>query len=348
MSEIDAYDYTFPSQLVAQEPLAHRGDSRLLVVRRSDQSLHHSHIRDLSEWIRPADCLILNDTRVLPARLVGRRATTGGKWSGLFLRADEQGAWLVLGKTRGKLQPGDVITLLDPVGRAVLGLHLLCQTPGGAWAARPDRDGAPAEILAEVGRVPLPPYIRKGEMRDTDVGRYQTVFAENPGAVAAPTAGLHFSSNHLDELAGQGVLFAKTTLHVGVGTFRPVASDRLDDHQMHSEWCQVTASAIETIEAARGNGGRAIAVGTTVVRVLETASRGGILAPFCGETDLFIRPGFEFHAIDALLTNFHLPRSTLLILVRAFGGDTLLKRAYAEAVEEGYRLFSYGDAMLIL
>jgi S-adenosylmethionine:tRNA ribosyltransferase-isomerase len=348
MSEIDGYDYTYPSELVAQEPLAQRGDSRLLVVRRSDQSLHHSHIRDLSEWIRPNDCIILNDTRVLPARLVGRRAATGGKWTGLFLRADDQGAWLVLGKTRGKLSPGDVITLQDPVGRAVLGLHLLCQVEGGAWAARPDRDGEPAELLAEVGRVPLPPYIRQGEMRDTDVQRYQTVFAEQPGAVAAPTAGLHFTTTQLDELARAGHSFAKTTLHVGIGTFRPVVADRFDDHKMHSEWCQVTEPAVQTINEARAAGGRAIAVGTTVGRVLETASQDGMLAPFAGETDLFIRPGFEFRTVDALLTNFHLPRSTLLVLVRVFGGDELLKRAYAEAIQEGYRLFSYGDAMLIL
>jgi S-adenosylmethionine:tRNA ribosyltransferase-isomerase len=319
-----------------------------MVVNRAEQTIEHAHIRDLPEILRPTDCLVLNDTRVVPARLVGKRERTGAKWSGLFLAADAHGNWQLLSKTRGRLEPGEIIALEAPGTGVKQSLRMLTKLGGGVWAARPEPEGVPWEILERVGRVPLPPYIRGGEMAESDIASYQTVFAEHPGSVAAPTAGLHFTPDLITRLTQQGIEQARVTLHVGVGTFRPVSVDRLDEHVMHSEWCEVAESTVRQITTAQMRRGRIVAVGTTSVRTLETAARGGTLAPYRGETDLFIRPGFPFHVVDALLTNFHLPRSTLLILVRTFGGDALLKEAYAEAVRHQYRFFSYGDAMLIV
>jgi S-adenosylmethionine:tRNA ribosyltransferase-isomerase len=226
---------------------------------------------------------------------------------------------------------------------------LLSKLGEGLWAARPETEGEETfALLDRVGRVPLPPYIRDGEMVDADRESYQTVFAEVPGAVAAPTAGLHFTEELLRRLEQSGVQTCRITLHVGLGTFRPISSATLNEHTMHAEWGHVDTSAVQQIHRTRDSHQRVIAVGTTVVRTLETASRGGQLASWKGETDLFIRPPFHFNVVDALLTNFHLPRSTLLILVRTFGGDELIRRAYDEAIREEYRFYSYGDAMLIL
>jgi len=348
MSELDPYDYRLPRELIAQHPLPRRSDARLMVVRRDSGQIEHNHVRDLGEILRPGDCLVFNDTKVIPARLVGRRDRTGARWSGLFLSADEHGVWQVLSKTRGKLEPGEAIVVLSWDIRQTITLRLLAKLDGGVWAVRPEPMGQPLEILQRVGRVPLPPYIRDGEMVEEDVEKYQTVYAERPGAVAAPTAGLHFTPELLAELARRGVEQQRVTLHVGIGTFRPITTERLDEHPMHHESCSISAEVAERLARARREGRRIVAVGTTVVRTLETAAAGGDIRPFAGPTNLFIRPPFEFHACDALLTNFHLPRSTLLILVRTFGGDKLVRRAYQEAIEEGYRFFSYGDAMLIL
>ena len=284
----------------------------------------------------------------MPARLVGFRASSGGRWEGLFLSADDQGNWRLLGKTRGKLQAGERIALVNERLQTVFELRLVLKEPDGAWIARPEAVGEAAELLEKVGRVPLPPYIRDGEMDDADRERYQTVYAESPGAVAAPTAGLHFSDDLLKRLLAGGIAVVRVTLHVGLDTFRPMSAPTLEEHKMHSEWCQLSPEAVAEIERAEAAGGRIVAVGTTSVRVLETAARGGSLAPFCGPTDLFIRPPYTFRAVDALLTNFHLPRTTLLVLVRTFGGDELIRRAYEEAIREEYRFYSYGDAMLIL
>lgn len=348
MSELDHYDYHLPKELIAQQPLANRSDARLMVVNRAEQAIEHAYIRDLPEILRPTDCLVLNDTKVVPARLVGHRERTGAKWTGLFLAADEHGAWQILGKTRGHLEPGETLLLDAPGSGAEQRLRLLAKFDEGIWAARPEPDGDPWAILDRVGRVPLPPYIRGGEMNESDVATYQTTFAKRPGSVAAPTAGLHFTPELLARLAAAGIGQARVTLHVGIGTFRPISAERLAQHVMHSEWCDLSAEAVERINAARSRGGHVVAVGTTSVRTLETAAAGGALQAFHGETKLFIRPGFEFRAVDALLTNFHLPKSTLLILVRTFGGDELMRRAYEEAIREEYRFFSYGDAMLIL
>ena len=348
MSQLDRYDYDLPKELIAQSPAVCRTDARLLVVDRQRNSLEHKHIRDLPEFLRKNDCLVINNTRVVPARLVGRRHNTGGHWEGLFLEASPNGLWRLLCKTRGKLKPGDTITLLNLGGDDEVQLELGTKEPGGTWIARPSAPDDAFALLERVGRVPLPPYIRKGEMVEGDRRNYQTVYAQVPGAVAAPTAGLHFTTTLLEELVEQGVELCGLTLHVGPGTFRPITADTLAGHQMHSEWGSVNQQSIDRILACRRRGGRVVAVGTTSVRLLETASSSGELKPFTGHTDLFIRPPYQFRTVDALLTNFHLPRTTLLVLVRTFGGDDLISLAYEEAVRERYRFYSYGDAMLIL
>ena len=348
MSELDLYDFQVPEDLIAQQPLPMRSDARLLVVDRSSRSLTHAHVRDLPGLLKRGDCLVLNDSRVIPAHLVGHRTKTGGRWQGLYLAADSKGTWRLLSKTRGKLQPGDTVTLLDRDARDDVRLRMLTRLPDGQWAARPESDESPLVILQRVGRVPLPRYIRGGRMIDADWQAYQTVFARQPGSVAAPTAGLHFTEDLLRRTSSQGIADGRVTLHVGLGTFRPIGGSSLAEHRMHAEWGCIEESTVQQLRQVRQAGGRIVAVGTTTVRVLETAATGGQLVAWSGETDLFIRPPFTFRAVDALLTNFHLPRSTLLVLVHTFGGDELLRRAYEEAIRHGYRFFSYGDAMLIL
>ncbi|MCE5266399.1 MAG: tRNA preQ1(34) S-adenosylmethionine ribosyltransferase-isomerase QueA [Planctomycetaceae bacterium] len=348
MSELDQYDYDLPKELIAQSPAICRSDARLLVVDRARNSLDHKHIRDLPELLRRGDCLVINDTRVVPARLVGRRNGTGGHWEGLFIEASPDGLWRVMCKTRGRLRPGDTVTLINAEGREDVRLELATRQSDGTWIARPETPEDVFTLLDRVGRVPLPPYIRKGEMVEGDRQQYQTVYAQVLGAVAAPTAGLHFTASLLDRLAEQGVEVCPLTLHVGPGTFRPISSDTLAGHQMHSEWGCVRQEAVDRVKACRQRGGRVVAVGTTSVRLLETAAASGELKPFTGHTDLFIRPPYQFRVVDVMLTNFHLPRTTLLVLVRTFGGDDLMRRAYEEAVREQYRFYSYGDAMLIL
>ncbi len=348
MSELSQYDYELPRHLVAQSPLARRADARLMVVDRARNSLAHKHVRDLPEILEPGDYLVLNDTRVVPARLLGFRTQTGGRWEGLFLESGEQGMWRVMCKTRGKLTPGETVTLVDTEGREDTLLHLAARQPEGVWIVRPESEEDTFALLERVGRVPLPPYIRRGEMVEADRRNYQTVFAREPGAVAAPTAGLHFTGPLLRLLEARGITIGWITLHVGVGTFRPIETERLADHRMHTEWARLGPEAVAQIEAARRRGGRVVAVGSTSLRVLETAASDGTLRPFTGHTDLFVRPPYRFRAVDALMTNFHLPRTTLLVLVRTFGGDELIRRAYEEAIREEYRFYSYGDAMLIL
>ncbi|MBI3837374.1 MAG: tRNA preQ1(34) S-adenosylmethionine ribosyltransferase-isomerase QueA [Planctomycetia bacterium] len=342
------YDYELPRHLIAQHPLPQRTDARLLVVYRATSTLKHYHIRDLPSLLRKPDCLVINNTRVIPARLVGYRTASGGRWEGLFLSADAQGSWRLLGKTRGKLTPGERVMLVNERHQDAFPLRLLIKEPEGTWIARPERPGETLRLLDTVGRVPLPSYIRNGEMTEADRERYQTVFAQSPGAVAAPTAGLHFTAGLLNRLQGGGVAIARITLHIGLDTFRPVTVESLTDHKMHSEWCQITPETVAAIQSSRSGGGRTIAVGTTSVRVLESAARSGSLSGFEGPTNLFIHPPYQFRAVDALLTNFHLPRTTLLVLVRTFGGDELIKSAYEEAIREEYRFYSYGDAMLIM
>ena len=348
MSELDQYDYELPAHLIAQSPAACRTDARLMVVDRKRNSIDHKHIRDLPEFLLPGDCLVVNDTRVIPARLVGRRCPTGGHWEGLFLEASPDGLWRILCRTRGRLKPQSTITLVNSVGQDDVALELGAKEADGTWIARPLSTEDTFILLERVGRVPLPPYIRKSEMVETDRQNYQTVYAKTPGAVAAPTAGLHFTSALLDRLEVMGVTICRLTLHVGPGTFRPIKTESLAEHPMHSEWGCIQQEAVDQIHACRSRNGRVVAVGTTSVRLLETAAAKDPLKPFSGHTDLFIRPGYQFRTIDAMLTNFHLPRTTLLVLVCTFGGDLLMRRAYEEAVSQQYRFYSYGDAMLIL
>jgi len=348
MTRVDEFDYDLPRERIAQFPLSVRSDARLLIVDRKSKSLDHQHVRNLPELLHPGDCLVVNDTRVTPARLVGRRTSTGGRWEGLFLNCSDEGVWRVLSKTRGRLTAGETVTLEDRNGREDIRLAMLSPLEGGAWAAKPQTDMATQELLERIGRVPLPPYIRGGNMVDADLENYQTVFAEQPGAVAAPTAGLHFTPALLQEAQQRGVHIARITLHVGLGTFRPIAVKTLEEHQMHSERIQILPEAAGVINQAREAGGRIIAVGTTAVRTLESSFADGAVQPIDQETDLFIREPYRFQAIDAMLTNFHLPRSTLLVLVSAFAGAELTREAYAAAIEEEYRFYSYGDAMLIV
>ena len=346
--DLSLYDFQLPRRLIAQEPLPNRDDARLMVVRRRRGTIHHHRVRDLPKILRPGDCLVFNDTKVIPARLVGFRTATGGRWEGLFLRLEGDRFWRVLGKTRGKLQYGETITLLDLQGREDIQLAVGVRDLDGTWIMRPESDEPVEVILNRVGRVPIPPYIRGGQMVESDRERYQTVYARQPGSVAAPTAGLHFTERLLQELREAGIELCWVTLHIGLGTFKPIQADRLSDHQMHAEWAQITEETVQKILDCRRKGGRVVAVGSTSVRTLETAAQDGTLKPFVGETNLFIRPPYQFKIVDALFTNFHLPRSTLLVLVYTFGGFDLMRRAYEEAIREEYRFYSYGDAMLIL
>ena len=333
-----AFDYDLPRELIAQEPLRNRSDARLMVVDRQRHSIDHFHVRDLPEILRAGDRLVLNNTRVVPARIVGTRTATGGAWQGLFLHTTDEGHWRILQKTRGHMKPGESVTVLDRNSRPTFKLWLLEKREGGEWLAHPEADGEAFVLLEQVGRVPLPPYIRGGNMVDSDVETYQTIFAKHPGAVAAPTAGLHFTRAVLERLAARGVAFTSVTLHVGLDTFRPIATESLAEHQMHTEWCELKDKAAEEINATRVAGGRIVAVGTTSVRVLETAaaSADATVASYIGQTNLFIRPPYEFRAVDALMTNFHFPRTTLLVLVRTFGGRELVPESlpHIDAEEE--------------
>ena len=353
------FDFEVPRHLVAQEPLRHRADARLMVVDRRRQSIDHQHIRDLPHLLPEGDRFVLNDTKVIPAQLAGVRTQTGGRWQGLFIEAEPDGHWRILCKTRGRLDPGEQITLRDREGRASMKLWLLERLEEGQWLAHVESEEPSVAILERLGRVPLPPYIRGGNMTDDDVASYQTVYAQNPGAIAAPTAGLHFTRELLKALEARGVGYSRVTLHVGLGTFRPIEAEAFEDHRMHSEWGEVSAATAIELNKTRAEGGRVVAVGTTVVRTLETAIRAADdsmnssraarqLHAWKGTTDLFIRPPFEFRAIDALLTNFHFPRTTLLVLVQTFGGPELIAEAYRQAIQEEYRFYSYGDAMLII
>lgn len=338
----DFFDYDLPPHLIAQQPAARRDESRLLAVDRAAGTLAHRHFRDLPTLLAPGDLLVLNDTKVIPARLVGRRLSTGGKWEALYL-AESDGEWELLAKTRGYAKLGE--TFVTDSG---LPLTLVGRTDDRHWRMRPEAAGSAFELLAAHGKVPLPPYIRHGTADEPDRDRYQTVFAEVPGSVAAPTAGLHFTPELLARLADAGIRTATVTLHVGLGTFLPVKVDDPSKHEIHAEWCEISQATVDAIRATKAAGNRAIAVGTTTTRTLETAAAGGELAEYRGESRLYIRPPFEFRVLDGLVTNFHLPRTTLLLLVQAFSGSDLLRSAYAEAIAREYRFYSYGDAMLVL
>lgn len=338
------FDFHLPPEQVAQAPAERRDASRLLVVDRASGELRHRVFSELVQYVRPGDALVLNETRVFPARLLGRKAT-GAAAEVLLLHphGGEEKVWTALVRPGGKLKPGRTVEVGDE-----LSVQILESTPGGERIVRLVTPLPLAEALDRYGEVPLPPYVERGAT-EADRERYQTVYARERGSVAAPTAGLHFTPELIEAFQARGVRIVRLVLHVGVGTFRPVEADDPAEHRMHSEWYSVPAESAAAINETHAGGGSVWAVGTTVVRTLESvATDDGLVHAGEGWTDIFIRPPYRFKAVDCLVTNFHLPRSTLLMLVSAFGGYDLVMGAYREAVARGYRFFSYGDAMLVL
>ncbi|MGC8873615.1 MAG: tRNA preQ1(34) S-adenosylmethionine ribosyltransferase-isomerase QueA [Chloroflexia bacterium] len=340
------FDYDLPEDRIAQTPVEPRDSSRLLVLHREDGALEHVIFRDLPRFLRPGDLLVANESRVIPARLQGRRTCTGGALEVLLLRRLDECRWEAL--IRGsRVRAGLSITFARPDGGALEAVVEEAHPDG----LRKLRFREAVEPYLEVlGAVPLPPYIRAPL---TDPERYQTVYARVAGSVAAPTAGLHFTPSLIEALQARGVEFAFVVLHIGLDTFRPVETEEIQQHRMHAEWCRVPAEVAEAVRATRARGGRVVAVGTTVVRALETAALAAEAperapAAFEGWSRLFIYPGFRFQVVDALITNFHLPRSTLLMLVSAFAGRERVLAPYREAIAQGYRFYTFGDAMLIL
>jgi S-adenosylmethionine:tRNA ribosyltransferase-isomerase len=339
--------YELPPELIAQHPAQRRDASRLLVLERPGDRLTHTRFLHLPDYLQAGDCLVVNETQVLPARFFATRQT-GASVEGLYLRTDEGGCWRVLLKSSRRLRADETLLLTGGPWR----LTLTQKLEKGQWLVRPDSDLPADELLARIGQTPLPPYIKRAKGDPTDAQdrqRYQTVYAARPGAVAAPTAGLHFTDELLAQLQTKGVGLARVTLHVGLGTFEPIAADHLEHHHMHAERYDLPAESAECINRSRQRGGHIVCVGTTSVRVLETcADDGGTVRPRRGQTDLYIYPPYRFKAVDMLLTNFHLPRSTLLALVFAFAGRRQSLNAYHQAIAKRYRFYSYGDAMLIL
>lgn len=343
---LSSYHYELPPELIAQTPLTPRDSSRLLVA---DSTTTHAHsiFANLPEWLLPGDLLVLNNTSVIPARLQGYKST-GAAVEVLLLEEQQPHCWLALVKPGKRIQPGNQIWFESP-SKPPLSATVIARDEGigGRWL----QFEVPEEknfwqLLEEYGQMPLPPYITSSASQPS---QYQTIYAQQPGAVAAPTAGLHFTEELLQQLQQQGIGQAHVTLHVGLGTFRPVEAEKITTHKMHQEWVEVSPQTVEQIEQTKAAGGRIIAVGTTVVRALEgAAAEKGFLAPFCGKTDLFIYPGYRRRVVDGLITNFHLPGSSLLMLVSAFVGRERLLELYQDAIARQYRFYSFGDAMLIL
>jgi S-adenosylmethionine:tRNA ribosyltransferase-isomerase len=334
------FDYALPSELIAQSPASPRDASRLLVVHRETQRLEHRIFRDIGEYLRAGDVLVVNDTRVIRARLRGRRAGTGGAVELLLLRPLADGSWEALVRPGRRLRTGTIIE----VGVPAVEVEVAARLPDGRRILRLRSGGEMQALIAQAGEVPLPPYIHR---RLDDPEQYQTVYSREEGAIAAPTAGLHFTPGLLDRLRAQGIIVAALTLHVGLGTFQPVTVDDVTAHRMQAEYYAIPPETAAAINERRG---RLVAVGTTTVRTLESVepAPGGRILPSAGWTELFIAPGHAFRATEAMVTNFHLPRTTLLMLVSAFAGRDLILRAYQEAVRERYRFYSFGDAMLIV
>ncbi len=332
--------YDLPEERIAQTPVEPRDHSRLMVLHRDTDQIEHRHFYDVIDYLNPGDVLVINETRVIPARLFGERAG-GGACEVLLLRQLGPKRWETLVKPGKKLKPGAEITF----GGGRLRARIAETTDVGGRIVDFDCDGTFEAALDELGEMPLPPYIHE---RLEDRERYQTVYAKQEGSAAAPTAGLHFTPELLDRIREKGVDVVPVLLHVGLGTFRPVKTENVEEHEMHSEYFEVTAEAAARINAARERGGRVVAVGTTSVRTLESAAENGVLLPRRGETSIFIKPGYRFQMVDALITNFHLPGSTLVMLVSALYDREKILAAYEEAVRDGYRFFSFGDAMLIL
>ena len=336
------FNYNLPEELIAQEPLKDRASSRLMVLDKNTGEIEHKTFRDIKQYLKKGDCLVINDTKVLPARLIGERKNTGARVEILLLVRKEIDKWEVLVHPGKKAKPGDRIVF----GGGLLEAEILEVIEGGNRIVKFHFDGVFENILDKLGEMPLPPYITH---KLEDKNRYQTVYAEHDGSAAAPTAGLHFTKELLKEIEDMGVKIAHVTLHVGLGTFRPVKVEDVTNHEMHSEYYIVEESQAKMINDAKAAGGRIVSVGTTSTRTLESVTdENGIIHAQSGWTKIFIYPGYKFKAIDCLITNFHLPESTLIMLVSALAGKDHVLNAYKVAVEEKYRFFSFGDAMLII
>lgn len=336
------FDYELPERYIAQVPLENRDHSRLLILNRETGNITHAIFNEIGNYLKPGDILVTNETRVIPCRLLGRKLPSGGRVEILLLKKQDEYTWETIvggkGLVVGKQIQIETSKLMKtaPVGEIILALD---------GAERLIRFDQPLQnIIDDIGHVPLPPYIHT---RLGDPERYQTVYAKYSGSAAAPTAGLHFTPQLIAELQSKGILFTSVLLHVGLDTFAPVNESNPQEHKIHSEWCKVTQESVEIIKSAQSRGGRVIAVGTTTVRTLESAMAGGILHPIEGPTNLYILPGYEFTLVDALITNFHLPKSTLIMLVSAFAGSKSILNAYEIAKQENYRFYSFGDAMFI-
>jgi len=339
--KVSDFYYDLPEELIAQEPVKERSMSRLLVLDKLSGEIEHRIFKDIVEYLNKGDCLVLNDTRVIPARLLGEKEGTGGKIEFLLIKNIEGNIWEVILRPGKKAKPGAKFVF----GNGELKAEVLEVTEGGNRLVKFEYNGIFHQILDKVGIIPLPPYITK---KLQDPGRYQTVYSRHDGSAAAPTAGLHFTNELLDEVKNKGVNIAYVTLHVGLGTFRPVKVEDISEHKMHSEYYSINEEASQKINEAKKSGYRVIAVGTTSCRVLETVSNSeGLVKPSSGWTDIFIYPGYKFKVVDALITNFHLPESTLIMLTSALAGKDNIMKAYKLAVKEKYRFFSFGDAMFI-
>lgn len=339
---LDDFDYYLPEELIAQEPAESRDRSRLLVLHKSSGKLEHRVFSDCIQYMRSGDVLVINSTRVIPARLIGVKKDTGAKIEVVLLKRIDTNTWEALVKPGKRVRPGTRIIF----GDGLLSAESVGDTEAGGRILKFSYEGVFEEILDKLGQMPLPHYIKK-ELADRE--RYQTVFAKTPGSAAAPTAGLHFTPQLLSDIKDKGIAIAEVTLHVGLGTFRPVKTQNITEHKMHCEYYEIPEEAAAVINNAREKGGRVISVGTTSTRTIETAAdESGVVTAGSGWTDIFIYPGYKFKAVDMLITNFHLPKSTLLMLISAFAGRERVLEAYNTAVAEKYRFFSFGDAMFIL
>ncbi|MBR4514769.1 MAG: tRNA preQ1(34) S-adenosylmethionine ribosyltransferase-isomerase QueA [Lachnospiraceae bacterium] len=340
--KLEDFDYELPEELIAQDPLAERSASRLMVIDRASGSVTHRHFSDITDYLKPGDCLVLNDTRVIPARLIGVKEDTGAVVELLLLKHLDDGCWETLAKPGKKLKIGAKVSF----GDGLLHAEIVDILEEGNRKVRFSFEGIFEEILDKLGEMPLPPYIHN-KLEDKE--RYQTVYAKNAGSAAAPTAGLHFTNELLNKIEEMGVNKAFVTLHVGLGTFRPVKTENILEHHMHTEYCEISQQTADMINGAHEAGGRVICVGTTSVRTIESmAGDDGRVRAGSRDTDIFIYPGYKFKCVDSLITNFHLPQSTLLMLVSAFYDREKVLAAYKEAVEERYRFFSFGDAMFLI